>query len=127
MAKLVFRCNMRPATVGAFFCSIIEGRLIIWHKITNRTGDRMANDPVQCCAFDIGCAGTDTALWQLFCPRGLVFFVFQDFYSWQYSAKNCQSFGVKRPKNMDLKTSFAINQIYIIGKLCLISMSHQFA
>ena len=81
----------------------------------------------RCCAFDMGCAGTDTALWQLFCPRGLVFFVLQDFYSWQYSAKNCQSFGVKRPKNMDLKTSFAINQICIIAKLCLISMSHQFA
>ena len=30
-------------------------------------------------------------------------------------------------KNMDLKTSFAINQICIIGKLFLISMSHQFA
>ena len=30
-------------------------------------------------------------------------------------------------KNMDLKTSFAINQICIIDKLCLISMSHQFA
>ena len=58
----------------------------------------MANDPVQCCVFDIGCAGIDTALWQLFCPRGLMLFVFQDFYSWQYSAKRCQSFGVKRPK-----------------------------
>ena len=30
-------------------------------------------------------------------------------------------------KNMDLKTSFAINQIFIIDKLRLISMSHQFA
>ena len=30
-------------------------------------------------------------------------------------------------KNMDLKTSFAINQICIIDQLCLISMSHQFA
>ena len=59
----------------------------------------MANDPVQCCGFDIGCAGTDTALWQLFCQRGLVFFVFQHFYSQQCSAKSCQSFGVKRPKN----------------------------
>ena len=47
-------------------------------------------------------------------PRGLVFFVFQDFYFWQCSAKSCQSFGVKRPKNMDMKTSFAINQICII-------------
>ena len=37
----------------------------------------MANDPVQCCAFDTGCAGTDTALWQLFCPRELVFLFFK--------------------------------------------------
>ena len=68
---------MRPATVGELFCSITVGRLIIWHKITNTTGDRMANDSVQCYAFDIGCAGTDTALWQLFCRAGLCFLFFK--------------------------------------------------
>ena len=95
---------MRPATVGAFLCSIMKGRLIIWHKITNRTGDRMANDPVQCCAFDIVCAGTDTAAIVL--PARACVFVFQDFYSWQYSAKNCQSFGVKRPKKYGSENKF---------------------
>ena len=52
--------------------------------------------------------------------RACVFFVFKDFYSWQYSAKSCQS----TKKNLDLKTNFATNQICIIDKLCLISMSH---
>ena len=60
-------------------------------------------------------------------PARAYVFVFQDFYAWQCSAKSCPSFGIKRPKNMDLKTSFAINQICIIDKLFLIGMSHQFS
>ena len=65
---------------------------------------------------------------QLFCPRGLVFFLF-----FKISVLECvQPKVVNRlesndQKNMDLKTSFAINQSCIIGILFLISMSHQFA
>ena len=87
----------------------------------------MANDPVQCCAFDIGCAGADTALWQLFCPRGLVFLFFKISILGSIQPKIVDRLESNDQKNMDLKTSFVINQICIIGKLCLITMGHQFA
>ena len=40
-------------------------------------------------------------------PARACFFVFQDFYSWQYSAKSCQSFGVKRPKKYGSENKFS--------------------
>ena len=87
----------------------------------------MTNDPVQCCAFDNGCAGTDTALWQLFCRTGLCFLFFKISILGSVQPKGVNRLESNDQKNIDLKTSFAINQICIIGKLCLISMSHQFA
>ena len=68
----------------------------------------------RCCAFD-------TALWQLFCPRGLVFLFFKISILGSIQPKIVNCLESNDLKNMDLKTSFATNPTCIIAKFCLIS------
>ena len=77
----------------------------------------MANDPVQCCAFDIAWGGYRYSVVAIILPRGLVFLFFKISILGSVQPNVVNRLESNDQKNMDLKTSFAINQTCIIGKL----------